>query len=202
MNPPEEYINNSSTEPGQGGLTQDMNKLQLRSSGLAEGNNLEKVREILFGSQIRDVDKRFTRLEERLITEINNFRDEAKKRLDALETYIKKEVDALTERVKKEQVERESALKAITEEQKSINQSLERKFSHFDEQNNHSQRELREQILNQSKELQEDIQKKYEEILVLLKREMQALDRDKTDRTKLATLFTELAVRLNTDYKS
>ncbi|HIK06792.1 MAG TPA: hypothetical protein IGS40_19210 [Trichormus sp. M33_DOE_039] len=202
MNPPEEYINHNSAESGQGGLNQEINKLQLRNHSLTEGNNLDRVRDILFGSQIRDVDKRFTRLEERLVTEIANFRDEARKRLDALETYIKKEVDSLTERVKKEQTERESVLQALTEEQKNINQSLERKLSQFEEQTNNSQRDLREQILNQSKSLQDDIQQKYEEMLTLLKRETQELDKDKTDRSKLAALFTELAMRLNVEDKS
>lgn len=202
MNPPEEYINHNSSEAEQSGLNQDINKLKPRNYSITEGNNLERIREILFGSQIRDFDKRFTRLEERLGKEVTNFRDETRKRLDALETYIKKEVDALTERVKKEQIERETALQTLAEKQKNINQSLAKKLSQFEEEANNNQRELREQILKQSKSLQDDIQQKYDEILALLKQETQELDRDKTDRSKLAALFSELAMRLNAENKS
>jgi hypothetical protein len=202
MNPPEEYINHNSVEPGQGGLNQEINKRQFRSNGIGESNNLDKVREILFGGQIRDVEKRFARLEERFVTEIANVRDETRKRLDALEIYLKKEVDSLTERFKKEQTEREAALQALSQEQKHTNLSLEKKLSQFDEQTASSQRELREQILNQSKSLQDDIQQKSEEILALLKREAQELQRAKTDRSQLAALLTELAMRLNAENKS
>lgn len=202
MNPPEEYINHNAVEPGLGGSNLENNKLQFSTNGIGESNSLDKVRDILFGNQIREVDKRFARLEERLIAELVNVRDETRKRLDALENYIRQEVDSLTERLKKEQVEREAVVRSLSEENKNINSSLENKIAQFDEQTTSRQRELREHILNQSKSLQDDLQQKYEEILALLKRETQELQKDKTDRSKLAALFTELAIRLNADNKS
>jgi len=202
MNPPEEYINHNAVDPGQGGSNPEINKLQFSTNGIGETNSLDKVRDILFGNQIREVDKRFARLEERLIAELVNMRDETRKRLDALESYVRQEVDSLTERLKKEQVERDAIVRSLAEEQKNIHSSLENKIAQFDEQTTNRQRELREQILNQSKNLQDDLQQKYEEILALLKRETQELQKDKTDRSKLAALFSELAIRLNTDNKS
>ncbi|MBD2494189.1 hypothetical protein [Nostoc sp. FACHB-280] len=201
MNPPEEYTNYNALEPGQGGLNQVNNKLQFTTNGIGETNSLDKVRDILFGNQIRDVDKRLTRLEENLISELVSLREENRKRLDVLESYIRQEVDSLTEQLKKEQLERDSGMRSLSEEQKNSNLSLENKIAQVDEQTTNRQRELREHILNQSKNLQDDIQQKYEEILAVLKREMQDIQREKTDRSKLAALFTELAVRLNTDHK-
>lgn len=202
MNPPEEYINNNLREPGQGGSMQDINKSQLNGTTISELNSLDRVRDILFGNQVREVEKRFARLEERLVKELTNVRDETKKRLDYLETYIKKEVDSLTERLKNEQLERDTGVKALAEEHKNLTISLDKKFAQFDEQTTNSQRELREHLLNQSNSLQDDIRQKYEEILTLLERESQELRREKTDRSKLATLFTELAIRLNSDMNS
>jgi phage gp36-like protein len=195
MNPPEEHTDNNFREPEPGGLNYS-------SQNLGEINSLDKVRDILFGNQIREVEKKFTRLEERLVKELTNVRDENRKRLDSLEIYIKKEVESLTERLKNEQLERDSGVKALAEEHKNITISLEKKFTQFEEQNINSQRELREQILNQSHSLQDDIRQKYEEILTLLEREAQELRRDKTDRSSLSSLFTELAIRLNSDTKS
>lgn len=190
MNPPEDYINNNSVELAKGGSNQ-------LSNNISESNNLDKIRDLLFGNQIREIEKRFSRIEERILKEVNNIRDEARKRLDNLEIYIKKEVDSLTERLKNEQTERDAAVQALSEKHRNISISLERKFAQFDEQSTNSQRELREQILNQSKSLQDDIQQKYEEILALLEREAQELRKDKTDRSQLAALFTDLAIRLN-----
>lgn len=202
MNPPEEYINQNTVEPGQGVSNQVNNKLQFNANGIGETNSLDKVRDILFGTQVREFDKRFARLEERLIAELVNVRDETRKRLDALESYVKQEVDSLTARLKKEQTERDAVVRSLGEEQSHINISLENKIAQLDEQTTNRQRELREQILNQSKNLQDDLQHKYEEILAVINRETQELQKDKTDRTKLATLFTELAIRLNADHQS
>ena len=201
MNPPDEYINNNLREPGQGGSTQEINKSQLNGTNLSELNSLDKVRDILFGNQVREADKRFTRLEERLVKELTNLRDETKKRLDYLESYIKKEVDSLTERLKNEQAERDAAVKSLAEDHKNLASSFEKKFIQLDEQTTNSQRELREHLLNQSNSLQDDIRQKYEEILALLERESQELRREKTDRSQLASLFSELAIRLNADNK-
>ncbi len=202
MNPPEEYMNNNSLEIEKWESNPEINKQHLSSNNISENSNLDKVREILFGNQTRDTEKRFTRLEERLIKELGNVRDETRKRLDALENYIKQEVDSLTERLKNEQSERDVQVKAVAEESKNIIISLENKITQFDQQTTNSQRELREQILNQSKSLQDDIQQKSQEILALLEREAQELRRDKTDRSNLAAMFTELAIRLNTENKS
>ncbi|BAY30110.1 hypothetical protein NIES2107_19540 [Nostoc carneum NIES-2107] len=202
MNPPEEYTNSNSREPGQGGSISDINTPQSNGTNLSELNSLDRVRDILFGNQVREVEKRFARLEDRLVKELNNVRDETKKRLDYLESYIKKEVDSLTERLKNEQIDRDAGAKALAEEQKNLTINLEKKFAQLDEQTSNSQREIREQILNQANSLQDDIRQKYQEILTLLERESQELRRDKADRSKLASLFTELAVRLNSDIKS
>ncbi|WP_193195764.1 hypothetical protein [Nostoc sp. MG11] len=196
MNPPEEYINNNFPEQ-----YQDINKSN-NNSNVNAINSLDKVRDILVGNQMREVEKKFTRLEERLVKESANVRDETKKRLDALEAYIKKEVESLTEQLRIEQLERDAIVKTLAEEQKNITSSLEKKVTQFNEQTTNSQRELREQILNQSKNLQDEIRQKYEEILVLLEREAKELRRDQTDRSHLAALFSELAIRLNYDTKS
>ncbi|MBW4611853.1 MAG: hypothetical protein KME21_00930 [Desmonostoc vinosum HA7617-LM4] len=201
MNPAEEYINNWQEPGGQAGIDQDINKSNFSNSNINEINNLDKVRDILIGNQMREVEKRFTRLEEQLIKEYTNVRDETRKRLDVIENYIKQEVNSVTERLKKEQVERDVAVKLLAEEYKNFSSNLENKFTQFDEQTSSSQRELREQILNQSKTLQDDIQQKYKEVIALLERETQELHRDKTDRSQLAALFSELAIRLNSDIK-
>lgn len=202
MNSPEEYINNNSSNIEKQSPNANINELQFSSNSISEGRNLDKVREILFGNQTRDTERKFSRLEERLIKELGNVRDETRKRLDALEIYIKQEVDSLTQRLKNEQVERDSHVKAVAEESKNIIISLEKKITQFDEQATNSQRELREQILNQSKSLQDEIQQKSQEIVALIEREAQELRREKTDRSNLAAMFTELAIRLNAENKS
>jgi phage gp36-like protein len=162
-----------------------------------ETNSLEKVRDILFGTQMREVDKKISRLEERLTKDFNNLQIDTRKQLDSLENYIKQEVESLSEKIKQEQNQREQVVNALADGQKNISTSLERKLIEFDEQSSVKSREIREQIFNQSKTLHDEIRQKYEDILTLLEREAQEIRHEKTDRSTLAALFTELAIRLN-----
>ena len=76
------------------------------------GAPMEQVREILFGAQLKDMEVRFKRQEERLLREIHDVKDSLKKRLDSLENFMKSEVSSLLERLRSEQAEREAAQKA------------------------------------------------------------------------------------------
>lgn len=162
-----------------------------------EMNSLDKVRDILFGNQVRDFDHRFTRLEEKLAKECASLRDETRSRLDSLENYLKQEVESLTTQIKNEYSDRDRSVQLLREEAKTLKSGLDDKISQVEEFANRSQRELREQLFNQSKTLQDTIQQKYEEIIALLERESKDLRHQKTDRSTLAALLNELAIRLN-----
>jgi DNA anti-recombination protein RmuC len=168
---------------------------------LAESGNIDKIRQILFGNQMRDYEKRFSRLEERLLKESADLRDETRKRFDALETFIKNEMEALTGRLRAEQSAREESAQNLSREMQAASKSLEKKLGQADEQNSRSQRELRQQILDQSKTLSDEIRQKHEEISAMLAREVAELSHDKTDRSALAALFSEVALRLNDEFK-
>jgi chromosome segregation ATPase len=181
--------------------TEDNARAQLSAGNLAGGGSVEKIRDILFGSQMRDYDKRFSRLEDRLLKEATEVREEAKKRLEALESYMKKEVEALTTRLKAEQEERTEMVKELTRELKDTTKTLEKRLAQLDEQEVKHERELRQQILDQSKVLTEDIRHKHQELAAALEREAQELRTDKTDRSALAALFTEVALRLTNEFR-
>ena len=70
--------------------TLDVDPADTTEPAAAGTGNLEKVRDILFGHQMREVDRRFVRLEERIIKETRDLRDDMKRRLDALEAYTNK----------------------------------------------------------------------------------------------------------------
>src|SRR5580698_9251305 len=84
----------------------------------AEGANVDKIRDILFGSQMRDYEKRFVRLEETVTKAIETLREDMTKRLDTLGSYIKEETDSLGSRIKAEKSERSEGLKEVAREMK------------------------------------------------------------------------------------
>ena len=95
---------------------------QHAQSGTSE--NVEQIREILFGPQIREYAQRFTRIEERLSQETAELKAEVRRRLDALEAYTRQEVNDLAERLRKERSERTESVnqlsQALTDSVKSL----------------------------------------------------------------------------------
>jgi transketolase len=165
------------------------------------GASLDKVRDILFGVQMRENEKRFARLEERLAKDVADIRDDVKKRLLALESYAKKEVASLEERIGGEQESRAAQLKEVSREIKDNAKSFDKKTASLDDQLAKSQKELRQQILDLHQRLSDDLREKSEAILASLSREAQELRTEKADRATLAALFTEVAMRLNNEFK-
>ena len=176
----------------------------VKSQGAAKAQgseSLDKVRDILFGSQSREYEKRLARLEERLLKEAADLRDELRKRFDSLEVYTRKEVESLVTRLKTEHDQRTESAKEISRELKETFRTLEKKTSQLDEQLTASQRELRQQILEQSKSISAEIRQKHEAMTAALQGATAELREEKTDRAALASLFMEVAMRLNNEFK-
>jgi DNA anti-recombination protein RmuC len=183
------------------GHAEPSDKQRADDAELAGGGNIDKIRDILFGVQMRDYEKRFARLEERLIKEASELRDDTRKRFDALELYVRQEFESLSGRVAAEQNARGDAVEALSLGITDTARAFEKKTAQMDEQTAKSQSELRQQILDQSRNLNDSIRQKYEELTAALQREAADLRTDKTDRSALAALFTEVAMRLNNDFK-
>jgi hypothetical protein len=169
--------------------------------GVADAGNLEKIRDILFGAQMQDYHRRFLRLEERLLKEASELRDEFRRRHDTLEAYMRKEMEALHERLRGEQNERGDATGRLVRELKETRETLEKKTAQVAEQMASGQRQLHQQLLDQSKSLADDLRLKSVEVLSLLERQMQEMRTAKTDRSALAAMFTEMAMRLNDEWQ-
>lgn len=180
---------------------QKPNPTEAETDELTGGGSVDKIREILFGIQMRDYEKRFVRLEERLLKEATDLRDETKQRFDSLELYIKHELEALAERLVAEQNARTDSLEQLSKGVKDTFRAVDKKTAQMDEQTAKGQRELRQHLLDQSKTLSDDVRQKHSELLTALEREATELRTDKTDRSALAALFTEVAMRLNNDFK-
>ncbi len=168
--------------------------------GTPEGEDptasVEKIREILFGSQKLEYDKRISRLEQRLLEETSQLRDETSSRLDTIEEYVKKEISAMLDRVKAETSNRVDACKGISQDLKEQAKTLESRTTKLAEDLSGTQRDLREQILAQSKELRDELRRRCESIASDADESALELRGSKLDRAALATILTEAASRL------
>ena len=127
-------------------------------------------------------------------------KDDVKKRLAALEQFIKKETESLADRLKTEHDERTDGAKDLAKELKEAGRTFEKKTAQLDDQLAKGQRELRQHMLDQYQKLTDEIRLKSEEVLRRLAQDSNELRTEKADRAALASLFTEMAMRLNDEF--
>jgi hypothetical protein len=167
------------------------------SAEIADTGSVDKIRDILFGNQMRDFERRFSQVEERLVKATQDLRDETHKRLEALELFFKKELEALKNRLKAESDERTEGDKQLNNELKDASITLKKAVAQAEETFSEHATELRQQILDQSKSLSAEIQSKNEQAADALRSRTSALDEAKIDRSTMAEYLIEMAMRLS-----
>ena len=166
----------------------------------AEGANVDKIRDILFGSQMRDYEKRFSRLEDNVTKAVENLREDMAKRFDTLSGFVQQEVDSLSQRLKTEKAERAESVKEIGVQMRDTSKAFDKRLGSLDDQLTGDTAELRARILEQSKALTTEIAEKARDAKRLLDQEVAALRVDKADREGLGDLFTEFGMRLKNEF--
>ena len=84
---------------------------------------------------------------------------------------------------------------------RETSKSFEKKTAAMDDQSAKAQRDLRQQLLEQQQRLTEEMQQRHHELLEALSRDAGELRDEKADRAALASLFTEMAMRLSNQFR-
>ena len=167
----------------------------------AAPESLDKVRDILFGGQMRAVESRLQGLEERIMREQATMRTDFGKQLADLDASSKRDAQTLGERLVAERTKRTEDLKALSSEIKEILRSLEKRHVKLEELTNLSDAEIRDQILQQSRAINNEIERLSQRVTSDLNREVTSLRNDKTDVSAIVSVFSDMATRLSGESK-
>ena len=176
-------------------------KSKTLSEDSAGSESLDTVRDILFGAQSREYENRFARLEERLIKEAEDLRNDLKSHFHSLEVYVKQEVESLTGRMTDEHKEKSNSLKELSQELGDLGKHIQERINQLDGQTTQGQQELRQQVLDQRQVLSDEIQQKNTDLSAKLDIAIKELRDEKLDRVALAEMFMESALRLKNAFK-
>ncbi len=166
------------------------------SIGGAKIGNIDQVRDILFGGQMRDYEKRFKRVEERFSQESLHLRDDIIQRLRVLEERVNGEVESLTEKTKVDRQERLLAQQDFRQELSALKNELNTRLTQLDEQFTKELKNLRQQTHTKFQEVTLQMRQQNETLTTLITQEVAHLHDDKVSRGDLAAFFNEMAVRL------
>ena len=198
MNPVEESKRpkNVSYEVSETPASQSVSSLQKRSQEATEEGNLEKVRDILFGTQSREFDQRCTLLEERFLRESADLKNQLNKSLDEIKAYIKSEVSHLSTKIQEEQAGRSSSVEEVGQVVQTLGSQLDTQLSGLRDQTTAQHQLLKEQLTQNKAELTENQQQALKDMQSRFEETVKALQSDKTDRAVLAEMLMDMALRL------
>ncbi|MDR2142139.1 MAG: hypothetical protein LBR11_10200 [Deltaproteobacteria bacterium] len=154
---------------------------------------IAQVREILFGAQLKDMEMRFRRQEEKLLREIAEVKDSLRGRLDSLENFMKSEVSALLNRLREEHDDREQALKS---EQSQRHEELQAAVRERNEFLSQARRDLTDSLAQERRERTEALAKLTADLAQAVENSDRRLAKltnslDLTERTLRELLMTE-----------
>jgi hypothetical protein len=161
--------------------------------------NIEKVRDILFGSQTKSNEARFARLENSLAREVVELKDLLRRRVGSLETFFQSETMALSDRIREEREERMAAFEAHDFEMKGAIAGLSRRLGELNTAVGEGDSSVRRDLMNESRKLLDEISLRHESVRGLMDSQVSELHSRKADRAVISDLMRELATQLEKD---
>lgn len=163
-------------------------------------NNVDKIRDILFGGQMKDYERRFVKLEEKLTQEANRLAQDMEARIDSLDKFMRRELERRTEQLQQERKERIDALKSLDAELQKVNDNLVERLEQLDRNTQAEISETRQEFHDEVAILQTRLREQHDALQKELENESESLRQDKVSRDSLANLFSEVALRLNGEF--
>src|SRR6516162_1145730 len=164
-----------------------------------EAVGVDKIRDLLFGNQMQDYDRRFSMLEERFLQRFREIESESARNLGSFESSAKKQMESLATQLREEKDLRTDADKEIERNQREHNDTVEKRLRSTSEQVSRLERDQADHLAQEVQSLREEIKRKTEDIQHTLEKMFAELSNVKTDRNLLAGLFVEVARCLNQD---
>ena len=160
---------------------------------------VDKIRDLLFGNQMQDYDRRFSMLEERFLQRFREIESEAARNLGSFESSAKKQMESLAAQLREEKDLRTDADKEIERTQREHSDTVEKRLRSISEQLSRLERDQADRLTQEVQSLREEIKRKNEDLQQTIEKMFAELSSVKTDRNLLAGLFVEVARCLNQD---
>ena len=151
-----------------------------------EAVGVDKIRDLLFGNQMQDYDRRFSKLEERFLQRFKDIESETARNLSAFESNAKKQVESLVGQLREEKDVRADADKEIERTLREQNQALDKRLRAISDQLSQLERDTADRLTQEAQSLREEIKRKNEDLQHAIEKMFSELSNVKTDRNLLA----------------
>lgn len=162
--------------------------------------NVDQIRDILFGGQMRDYERRFQELNQRLEADLARLRDTQEKRLAQIDKRIDDQLDKLGKLLRQEIQDRNSAVDDLESRLQQAARTARGEINKALEGLGHDLTASDERQRDALAEAQASAAARVGEAESALSRTGAELRAEKVGREDLAALLTEFALRLKGDF--
>ena len=155
-------------------------------------DSIDRVREILFGGQVRKFERHLEQIEKRLKKESDQLKDSTAQQLNSLMIDIKKEIDGLSSRLVKERIEWQTTAKQTTQAVDALRQEVREQNTRLNKDILGGYREVHTRL----EEVNEHLNQSQDELGQLLQATVDQLAQQKLDRNEFADLLVDMSQRL------
>lgn len=173
--------------PRNASLRSDQNSQQ---EPVTSTDDVDKIRDIIFGTQMREYSTRLAQLEESV-----------GKRIDKLSADLDKRLEQLVQRLTAEKSERKDAIVTMRGQVREVEKQLKAKIAATDDRVTAEVDEIHGALDDGHKDLSSILDKAKSELTKSFAAEVAKLERHKAGSKDLAQLFTEMARALKQDSK-
>jgi hypothetical protein len=184
----------------QTGSARSANMSDKKTPSADADRNVDQIRDILFGGQMRDYERRFGEIAQRLEQEAARLRTEMEKRLSNLEKRLDEQVDKLGKQLRQEIGDRGKAVDDLESRTLQAARTARNEISGAIEQLQGELAEADERERKAIGEIGAALKKAAADADAALLAARHELRGDKVGREDLAALLTEVALRLKGDF--
>lgn len=154
-----------------------------------DANSMEQVRELLFGSQLKEMETRLQKQEEHIMLELGSLRDE-------LRGSIKKIEDGLSKRLEDEARKRGQDKDDSAEQIAALKAEMESRAAKLADALAKSESALRALVSGENLRIAETVEEQYKSALNSLSENTGQIRRDMVDKGTISALLNELAGKI------
>ncbi len=158
--------------------------------------NVDQIRDILFGGQMRDYERRFVELDQRLATDMARLQEAQNEQLKRLERRLDEQFEKLAQQLRKEVQDRTSAVDDLESRVQQAARTARAEINAGIDALQHELAATDERLRAALTELESALARRAGELDASLARSSGDLRAEKVGREDLAALMTEVALRL------
>lgn len=166
-----------------------VNEEETEPSTAPAQQDLDTIKEILFGAQVRQAESAREQTETRMLDAIESLRADTRQMFEQTQQSLADLNQRFEQQIAYQNRENQALQQTIAENHQDANNDAANLQDDLSE--------LKRELTNKDQELQDDLDCKYHQLEQLLQREIDNLRDQKADRNSLATLLTGIADQLS-----